>query len=562
MTLGARRLVVVAAAAAIVVVIAAVALNRDGPDVDVESAPTLDEMADNLGTPVMEMIYRGNVPDRTGEILLIPKPHFYLGIEQDLETYESGTPEPFTTHPNPWNYLARVPLIIYGPGRVDAGATPYDKVDLTALAPTYARMLGMAFDAEGKPLPRGIDYDAAPPRLIFTIVIDGGGWNVLQAYPGAWPNIEKLARQGTSYQNALIGSYPAQTGAIHGNIGTGTYPRTHGLPYNRYFENADPQYLEVPTLGDLWDANNGNEPIVGAMAVLSNHLAMIGHGADFEGGDHDIGVIWEIDEQHWTTNESFYEVPDYIAELDEDRLVRYEQQLDERDGIVDGVWFGNDLPSLREGLRRASNPAFERYQADDIVKVIETEPLGQDELTDLFYVQFKAPDEAGHIWNMVEPEIGDILSEVDTQIARLKKVLDARVGSDNYVMVITADHGQQPLAQSVGGWMINSNELERDVQKELGVEARVRSHQFNVTDANGVSIEEIARFLAGYTIGDNIPEGIPGEFRVGKGRRSELVFAGAFPTGYLEKLTREDIKSFGDSKWKEGVLTIEDPSKG
>ena len=562
MNVGARRVVAIVVVAAVIAVVAIFALNRDGRTFDVESAPTLDEMADNLGTPVMEMIYRGNVPERTGEILLIPKPHFYLGIEQDLETYETDTPEPFTTHPNPWNYLARVPLIVYGPGRVESGATPYEKVDLTALAPTYAQMLGMAFEADGRPLPRGIDYGAPPPRLIFTIVIDGGGWNVLQAYPGTWPNIEKLAARGTSYQNALIGSYPAQTGAIHGNIGTGSYPRTHGLAYNLHFENADPQYLEVPTLSDLWDANNGNEPIIGAMAVLSNHLAMIGHGADFEGGDHDIGVVWEIDEQHWMTNESFFDVPDYVADLDEDRLVGYEEQLDARDGIIDGVWFGNDLPSLREGLRRASNPAFERYQGDDIVEVIETEPLGQDEVTDLFYVQFKAPDEAGHIWNMVEPEIGDILSEVDTQIGRLKKTLDARVGSGNYVLVITADHGQQPLAQSVGGWMINSNELERDVQEELGVEARVRSHQFNVTKANGVSIDEIARFLAAYTIGDNIPEGIPGASRVGKGRRNELVFAGAFPTSYLEDLTPQDIRSFGDSRWKEGVLTIEDPSRG
>lgn len=559
MTRSMKRLSLVAIVAVSVVVVAVVALNRDDRTFEVESAPTFDEMADNIGAPVMQMIYNGNVPERTGEILLIPKPHFYLGIERDLETYETDTPETFTAHPNPWNYLARVPLIVYGPGRVLQGRRVFDQVDLTALAPTYARMLDVNFKADGRPLPKGIDYEAPPPKLIFTIVIDGGGWNVLQEFPAAWPNIRKLASEGTLYQNALIGSYPAQTGSIHGNIGTGSYPRTHGVAYNFYFENADPRYLEVPTIGDVWDAQNGNEPIVGTMAVLSSHLAMIGHGAQLEGGDRDIGVIWDVDEQHWTTDEAYYEVPDYIADLDEARLTSYEEQLDERDGLIDDTWFGNDIPGLRDGVRRSSNPAFERYQGDDIMTVIVNEGLGQDELTDLFYVQFKAPDQGGHIWNMVEPEIEDIVAEADTQIGRLKKTLDARVGRGNYVLVITADHGQQPLAQAVGGWMINSNELERDVQRELGVEARVRSHQFNVTKANGVSIEEIARFLAAYTIGDNIPDGIPGEFRVGKSRRSELVFAGAFPTGYLEDLTEEDIKAFGDSKWKEGVLTIEAP---
>ena len=85
----------------------------------------------------------------------------------------------------------------------------------------------------------------------------------------------------------------------------------------------------------------------------------------------------------------------------------------------------------------------------------------------------------------------------------------------------------------------------------------MRSHQLNIADDADVDIADVARFLGTYTIGDNIPEGIPGEFRVGKARRRELVFAGAFPTSYLERLSSEDIAEFGDSRWRAGRLMID-----
>ena len=83
------------------------------------------------------------------------------------------------------------------------------------------------------PLP-GLDQpDRTPPKAIVTVVIDGGGWNALQAHPDSWPNIAGLMRDGTTYTNATIGSAPSITGALHANFGTGTYPVTHGIPGNQ-----------------------------------------------------------------------------------------------------------------------------------------------------------------------------------------------------------------------------------------------------------------------------------------------------------------------------------------
>ena len=525
-------------------------LREDRPSVDVSGSPTLDKMANRVGREPMELVVNGNYPSRLGEVLLVPKPHFYLGPDVSLAKWGSDEPELFTSHPNPWDYLARVPVIVRGAG-VPAGKEDGSPVDLTALAPTYAEILGVDFEAEGKPLP--IEVPQRPP-LIFTVVIDGGGWNVLDRYPDAWPNLARLMDEGTTFTNATNGSFPSQTGAIHANIGTGEYPRKHGVPYNFYFEAIDPQYLEEPTIGDVWDQATNNEAVVGTISVLSNHLAMLGHGAALEGGDHDIGVVWDIETHEWTTNEEFYELPDYLA-MEYDRLERYEAQNDARDGDRDGTWFGNAPDELLDGYRRSSNPAFERYQGDDIIEAIHEEGLGADDVTDLFYVQFKAPDEAGHIWNMEFPEVEDVLKEADTQIGRIVETLDAQVGRDDYLLVLTADHGQQPVATPEQGWMINSSEIERDLKSTFDIAARVRSHQLNITSrVNGQEIEDIARFLGSYTVGDNIPEGIPGEDRVDESLRDDIIFAGAFPTTWVADLTPADLANLGPGAYPESKL--------
>jgi hypothetical protein len=170
-------------------------------------------------------------------------------------------------------------------------------------------------------------------------------------------------------------------------------------------------------------------------------------------------------------------------------------------------------------------------------------------------VQLKSPDQAGHIWNMVNPEIEDVLKEADVQIGRIVETLDDQVGPENYVLALTADHGQQPVATPERGWMINSSEVERDVEAAFDIEARVRSHQLNITSkVDKKQLGEIARFLGSYTVGDNIPEGVPGEDRVAKGLRDELVFAGAFPTSWISGLREDDLAGFGPSEYPEGKI--------
>lgn len=535
-------------------------------------APTISEMATDVGGPIVELLVRGDYEGRSGDIIAVPKPHSYLIGRWDYRSL--GTSEPWlnTSHPNPWNYITRIPIIMSGPG-VPEGVTDDTPVDIASIAPSYAKAIGFdGLDSAAEALPGVFEGEGKPPKVVLTVVIDGGGWNLLAEHPQSWPTLARLMDEGTTFTNATIGSAPSITGALHATFGTGVYPNEHGITGNvvrteddeivdAYLEDSDPSFLLSPTVSELWDEANDNEPLVGTVSYEGWHLGMIGHGAQRDGGDKDLGAIWSTEDDSWWINEDYYTFPGYLSPTDIGTLEAYEEALDPRDGLEDGSWYGHSLETLREDLVRPSTPAYARFTGDAVAAMLENEDWGKDDLTDFLWVEMKAPDTAGHTYNMIRPEVGDVLSETDAQIARMMDILDKKVGRDGYVIAISADHGQQPLADLNGGWRISMPEVANDIEERFGdvVQKVTTADLYLDREAladSGYTTTEIARFLGTYTIGENITDGAPGADRVPEGRLDERVFAGAFPASFLRNLTPERIESFGPGVYPESDLTI------
>ena len=543
-----------------------------------DDAPSLEDMARDIGAPIMGLLQRGHVAERSGELTIVSKPNHYLTRQWDLRTLGTDRPILNTTHPNPWNYLTRVPIVARGPG-FEPGAVVEDVTDIAAMAPTYADMLGVeGMEADSDPLP-AYTKPTEPPKAIVTLVLDGGGWNVLREHPDAWPQIGRIMDEGTTYVNATIGSAPATTGALHATFGTGAYPRSHGLPANLmrdeegelvdvYLEEADPRFVLRPSVGDLWDVQTGNQSVVATVSYEGWHLGMIGQGAAFEGGDNDVAVLWEPGNEEegkaegWWINEEFYELPSYLAETDIARLETYESELDERDGLEDETWFGQPLDGVADPKIRPATPAFVRFTGDAVMDVIEGEGIGTDDVADLLWVEFKPPDFAGHLYNMINPQVEDVLAATDAQVGRIRSALDAKLGRDNYVIAISADHGQQPIPDLRGGWRINTNEIAADVDARFGEGLVQKVTPFDIffdldaVEEHDVDMEEVARYLGAYTIEENIPDGLPGMDRVPESRLDETVFAGAFTGEYLESLTPDKLTDLGAGTYPESNLLV------
>lgn len=496
----------------------------------------------------VQRIHRGWAPGniRDHDLVLVPHPPNYMG------TFIN------TSHSGPYAFLQDVPLVLYGPGFIKtSGRIALDReVTIADLAPTFAELVG--FEWPRRPstaLSEVLVEDAARPALIVTMVVDGAGWNVLDRWPDTWPNLRALIREGVNVDGAIVGSSPSITPATHTTLSTGTFPRYHGVTaiavraddgsiVGSFSETAgnpgaaamDPTItLRKTTIADLWDRARGNEPLIGMLAAGNLQLGMIGHGAALRGGDKDIAAILSGDT--WSTNPEFYSLPDYVN----DEVPGPEQdvrEVDLADGKADGLWRGHDIAPVD------ASPAFAPWQNRVVQAILEREGFGADDVTDLFYLNYKAPDKAGHKWNMIGIEQADVLRSVDEAIGDMKLWLDEQVGSDRYVLVVTADHGQTPL--EAGGWPISRPEILDDIRARFDrvdddrgiIEQTSASSFFSRIDemrANGVTAEQVASFLSRYTIAENVPEGedLPDGF---ERRADDLIFDAVFPGRYLPRI--------------------------
>ena len=489
----------------------------------------------------VKLIHRGWVPgpSRGHDLILVPKPPNYLGGPVNA------------SHSGPYDFLQEVPLLFYGPGFVQhLGRTTLDReVTLADVAPTLANIMHFDWpDRIGTSLDEILTGNPARPRLVVEVVMDGGGWNDLRHWPDRWPNLSRLMGEGTTIENAIVGSSPSITPSVHTTLATGAYPRLHevtGITVRQddgslagafsteaRLTNADStrpdSSLAIPTLADLWDVANGNVPLVGMFATGNYPLGMLGYGAAYKGGDKDMLALTQGEE--WATNEKYYSMPDYInSEVPGPQ--RDIEAVDRADGAADDQWQGHEIHPID------ATPALAPWQTRAMEAVLGREGFGDDDLTDLFFVNYKAPDYAGHEWNMIAPEQGDVLESVDKAIADMISWLDTNIGNDQYVFVLTADHGQTPINQ--GGWPISRGEVLNDINERFDkldndvniVQSTSAVSLFMNREEladNHVRPEEVASYLSRYTINDNTPQGaqVADEFQ---DRGDERIFSAVFP---------------------------------
>ena len=475
------------------------------------NVPSFRAQACGLPRSWLERVRRGYSATRSGEISVLPRTPVY-------QASGSGG----WTHSGPWPYLADVPLVFYGPRVIPAaGHSVRGSVTLADVAPTLARLMHGSFSTpDGDPLPEVTGgtarrLSAASPRLILTIVWDGGGWNVLRQWPDAWPNLRRLMEGGVSYPQANVGSSPSVTPSTHTTLGTGYLPWRHGITgipvrdeegkvVDAFVGGESSRFLEVPALAERWDTQANNRAHVGMLGYEPWHLGMIGQGAERAGGDRDDAVWLNIETNTWVSNPEHYALPDAVA--DTKGLQRDLDATDAADGRVDGAWRDNAI--LGDRARWEEVPGFIRYHERALENLIREEGYGADRITDLLFTNFKQIDRNGHYYGMSSPEVRDSLVVTDEALGEIVGFLDDEVGRGRYVIVLTADHGQQPDAPDIDGYGIDPNELESDIAAEFGpvLEAMWPTEAFvdhDVMRARGVTEEDIARFIADYRLRDN-----------------------------------------------------------
>ena len=493
----------------------------------------------------LERVKRGDYPGRSPDVYLLVRPPNVMGGLDSM-----------TTHSGPWPYLQQIPLMFYGPGYIPRQGTirPDREVTMADVAPTVAELLHFDWPTgrPGRPIEEALlpaDQRKAPPRLVITVVWDGGGWNVLHRWPDAWPHLKGLMERGTLVGNAIDGSSPSVTPAIHATLGTGAFPNQHGIVdiwqrlasgrVDESYVDYNPKNLELSTLGDLYDKSVHNKSKVGLVAETPWHLGMMSHGAQFKGGDKDIAVLEENDGTP-VTRPSDYKLPSYIPGLPGyDRIVR---KVDLDDGRLDNIWMGHRLLDHPELAIRT--PVQTVYQTLQSKAILKREGFGKDDVPDLFYTNYKPVDLIGHLYNMLDPEMKPTLQYTDRMLGQLVSFLNQQVGNRKWVMVMTADHGQGPAPGKRGAWGVSINKLMEWVAREVHVDRQDLIQQQRPTgfwlDYASLGKDNVDEFASRvsdavlrYTINDDWDGSLPNGY---ESRGNEKLFQAAFPRTALGDL--------------------------
>src|SRR5262249_40401595 len=83
------------------------------------------------------------------------------------------------------------------------------------------------------------------------------------------------------------------------------------------------------------------------------------------------------------------------------------------------------------------------------LEAMKAHQLGGDSTTDILAVGFSATDVVGHTYGSDSQEVMDQLLRLDLVLEKLFKEIDSKVGLNNTIVVLSADHGSLPLVENL-----------------------------------------------------------------------------------------------------------------
>jgi predicted AlkP superfamily pyrophosphatase or phosphodiesterase len=163
----------------------------------------------------------------------------------------------------------------------------------------------------------------------------------------------------------------------------------------------------------------------------------------------------------WLEKWNGQRLPDQYAGKKWERLLEDENLYEKFAGpdAIEGEWDRKDIvfPHFIRGappgrgfyddLRRT--PFVDEMTLSVSLEAMKAHQLGEDNSTDILAIGFSATDIVGHTYGAESQEIMDQLLRLDLILEDLFQEVEARVGLDHTLVILTADHGVLPLVETL-----------------------------------------------------------------------------------------------------------------
>jgi predicted AlkP superfamily pyrophosphatase or phosphodiesterase len=353
------------------------------------------------------------------------------------------------------------------------------------------------------------------------LVADQFRADYLDRYQHRWrAGIRTLLDEGARFTRAEYPYLYPTTCAGHATIATGALPRTHGIVLNRWWQREERRAVACTSDDDASIVSYGGAGGAGSSAkrlrvptvaeLLQRHLpaarvvalSLKSRSAIPLAGTTPTVVTWfEENARAFVTSRAFAPSPvpavrDFIARdppegdlgrtwtlSDRGETYRFgDLGIGERPKSGWTSMFPHPLGGTAGNSSEDGGPTaadaqfFDRWQKSPYsdaylgrmaASLVDDLQLGQRDATDYLAVSFSALDLLAHDFGPDSREVEDLLIRLDLTIGALIDRLDARVGRDNYVIALTADHGGAPMPERSGGGHIANEDLGQVVEQTL-----------------------------------------------------------------------------------------------
>ncbi len=332
-------------------------------------------------------------------------------------------------------------------------------------------------------------------RLVVGVVIDQFRYNYLTRFEDQFGEggFKRLLTEGAVFTNANYIHTPTYTACGHATFMTGATPAMNGIVGNEWYDRdsgkrvtsvidektkllggregatgMSPHRLIGTTIGDEMKlASSGKSKVIG----ISNK----DRSAILSAGIRPNGAYWFSSDTGNFVSSTYYfdDLPAWVKAFNHDQHSnRYFGKVWERlfpegtyrrsepdDAPYEKSVYGNHFPyTIKGGEEKPGGKFYNQFEASPFANehlanfakaAIENEGLGADDVTDLLTISFSSNDLVGHAFGPYSQEVQDITLRLDRTLAELFNYLDKKIGLDQVVIALTADHGVGPVPEQV-----------------------------------------------------------------------------------------------------------------
>ena len=371
------------------------------------------------------------------------------------------------------------------------------------------------------------------PRLILQITVDQLRGDLPTRYYDRLGEggFRYLWESGIVYRDAHHGHANTETIVGHATLATGAHPSSHGMIGNLWFdretgfttynvedanyrlltkgasvdadteidptqraarsEGRSPAAMLVTTFADELRSNTGGEAkVVGVSVKDRGAISMAGHSGT---------AYWFSKASGEFVTSTYYldAYPDWVNAFNDSKPAQKfagtEWQLlhdkdtylfgdsDDRPWEYDVGGFGRTFPhSFGDGSSKyfttwlTLSPPGDRLVLDFARQALVAEQLGQDGVTDYLAVSFSSTDYVGHVFGPSSLEAEDNILRLDRTLAELFAFVDEKVGLENTLIVLSADHGGPDTPGYLNGLNIPAGYVDPDSWDKDAAIARIK----------------------------------------------------------------------------------------